>query len=345
MSNASFFLPKFEINNENPFLPLSQTTDWSMTMLRIKEIHAQFGLKGKGIKVAIVDTGAQHSDIERGIPSISYRNKVKDGGWNVTAEDAFGSNGHGTGVSYLIGARDNEIGTQSVVPECTLFPIKGMRENGSGFLEEIIAGGYLAKDLGAQVVNFSLGTRSNNPAFHQMVKDLKAAGIYVVCAAGNTGANNDVNYPAAWEESIAVSAINSHKETSPFSSRGQQIEVGAPGDKVLTGWKNDSYATVSGTSFASPIVAGCIAMFIEAGINLTIEMLKNTSIDIDEPGFDTKSGWGIINPFDIIKNYKQTFPSSTVVSSPSSTQKQIDLTKAITAYNSLKEFLIQNGVL
>lgn len=342
-----FFLPDHWINNNDPFLPLSQTTDWSISLLKIKEIHQTFGLKGKGIKVAIVDTGAQHSDFEHAIPNPKYRNLIKDGGWNVTEEAGFGSNGHGTGVTYLIGARDNEIGTQSVAPECTLLPIKGMRENGSGSLKEIIAAGYLAQQLGAHVVNFSLGTRSNNESFYQMVKDLTESGIVVVCAAGNTGMDNDVNFPAAWPESIACAAVNQRKETSAFSSKGQQIEIGAPGERVLTGWKNDTYATVSGTSFSSPIVAGCIALFLEAGINLTTEMLKQTSIDIDEPGFDTKSGWGLINPFDIIKTYrKNAAPSSIISPSPSaSTPKPVSLEKPLIAYNALKEFLIQNGVL
>lgn len=292
-------LPPFVINDINPVLAQSgDTVDWGITALKIPQIHSEFGITGKGVKVAIVDTAAdlQHEDL---IGAIIENH-------NTTNEKYVPTNGHGSGCAALIGARKNDKGILSVAPDCQIIAIKALLESGSGNMVDITEAVNLAIDRGAQVISMSLGGSSTVPGLKTAIKRATDAGIYVICAAGNAGQDNSVGYPAKYPEAYAVAATNQASKVSAFSSRGPEVDIAAPGERILTAWKNGGYATVSGTSFACPITAGCFALFIEAGIKVTPSMTQVTAIDIEEPGVDLKSGYGLINPYELIKKYKAT---------------------------------------
>jgi subtilisin family serine protease len=120
--------------------------------------------------------------------------------------------------------------------------------------------------------------------------------MIVICAAGNTGGVNSLMYPGRYPNTYCVGAINDRGKTSAFSSRGTDLDIMAPGEKMLTTSKNNSYATVSGTSFSAPTFAGVVACLLQAGIKITHEMVTRTAIDIEEEGFDDKSGYGVLSP-------------------------------------------------
>lgn len=282
------FLPPYVVNEYKPILPLAQTTDWSLNKLGIPNIHTA-GLTGKGIKVAVVDTycSPTHPDLVGAI--------VKN--INVTSEPTtVAQNGHGQGVAGCIGARNNSIGVLGIAPGCQIVAIKAMRESGSGLMTEIVKGIDAAIAENVQIINLSLGTSSDEPSLKAAVKRATDKGILVVCAAGNDGQADSVNYPARYELAIAVAATNASGNVSAFSSQGWDVDLAAPGERILTTWKNNTYATVSGTSFASPICAGVLALFLEAGLQVTQQRLYDTCIDIGETGRDTSAGYGLINP-------------------------------------------------
>lgn len=289
-------LPPYVINDLSPIRTQSETIDWCMNTLQIPRIRAEFGLTGKGVKVAVIDTGCHidHEDLKGAV--ISHH--------NVTNEPYAWSNGHGSGVASLIGARQNDLGIQSVAPNCQIIAIKALAESGSGSLTDIVKGIDLAVSLGANVINMSLGGNQGTPAMEQAIKNAINKGIHVICAAGNSGGDNTVGWPARYAETVAVGATNQNNQSSAFTSRGPEVDIAAPGERILVAWKNGGYATVSGTSFSSPLMAGCYALFVEAGIKVTHTMLRETAIDIEEPGFDNKSGFGLFNPYEIIKKYK-----------------------------------------
>jgi hypothetical protein len=222
--------------------------------------------------------------------------------FNTTNEPYASSNGHAMGSSGVIGARKNDKGILGVAPGCKIIAIKALSESGSGNLVDIIEAINIAIQEGVHIINMSLGGGGTLPALKEAVDRAAAAGILVVSSAGNSGTDNSVGYPAKYPSGFAVASINRDKKISSFSSRGPEVDVAAPGEKILTCWKDNGYATVSGTSFSGPFVSGCFALLLQAGIKPTIDLLKTSSIDIEGAGFDNKSGYGIIDAYNIIKN-------------------------------------------
>jgi subtilisin family serine protease len=145
-----------------------------------------------------------------------------------------------------------------------------------------------------------------------------AAGVIVVAASGNSG--GAVSYPAAYDHAIAVGSVNSSRQKSSFSSYGTQLDLMAPGESVIgtlcsCGAYHGGYGIGSGTSFSAPHVAGVVALLISAGItdkNTIVSRLKSTATDIGAAGFDTLTGWGIVNAYGAITGVAATpTPSAT----------------------------------
>jgi len=311
--NEFVSLPPFVVNDLNPVLAFeSETIDWGTAMLRIPQIHSEFKLTGKGVKVAVIDTGVNkdHPDIKGAVIETH----------NTTSEGYSATNGHGSGTCGIIAARKNNRGILSVAPDCQIIAIKALHESGSGSMVDIVEAINLAINRGAHVINLSLGGSSTIPSLEQAVNLAASRGIYVICAAGNSGTDNSVGYPAKYPKALAVGAMNKQRKTSAFSSRGLEVDIAGPGERILTCWKNNSYATVSGTSFATPYLSGCYALFVQAGIKPTLEILKDLSVDIDDPGHDAKSGYGFIDPYAIIKKYKK----KTTAHSPEDEQPDVE---------------------
>lgn len=325
---SQVFLPPYVVNEVNPVLPQSQTVDWGTNVLRIPEIHS-LGITGQGVVVAVVDTGIDenHPDLVNSIQQII----------NVTGEGMKASNGHGIGCAGIIAAQNNNEGILGTAPGAKIIGIKAMRESGGGSISEIIAGIDAAIKAGAQVINLSLGTTSDVPSLKAAIDRAVSAGIYVVCSAGNAGQDNSVVYPARYDVTYAIGATNQSGNVSAFSSRGWEVDIAAPGERILTTWRNRSYARVSGTSFSAPYVSGLFALFLSAELYITHERLQATAIDIEEPGQDTKSGHGLINPLQFIKTYQ-----GSVTQAPTPAPVAVDpLAKVREAYQLLGEYLGQ----
>lgn len=291
--NEIITLPPYVVNDANPIMGFAENIDWGTNLLKIPQIHSEFKLTGKGVKVAVIDTGvdANHEDLKGAV--------IKT--LNTTNEPYSSTNGHGTGTAGIIGARKNNTGILSVAPDCQIIAIKALTESGSGSMTDIVEAINLAINEGVHVINMSLGGGAGTASLQAAVQKAAAAGIYVICSAGNSGGDNSVGYPARYPQAYAVGAINQSNKISAFSSRGDEVDIAAPGERVLTCWKNGGYATVSGTSFSAPYVSGCFALFVEAKIKMDLLKLKETAIDIEEPGEDNKSGYGLIQPYELIK--------------------------------------------
>ncbi|MDP3043450.1 MAG: S8 family peptidase [bacterium] len=254
---------------------------------------------GDPIKVAIIDTGIElaHTDLAANIK----------GGYNAInpLRSANDDNGHGTHVAGIVGAIDNEIGVIGVGPKIDLYAVKVLDKNGSGYLSDIIEGLDWAIDNEMQVVNMSLGTASNVLSFQDAVKRVNAAGIVQVAAAGNSG--KAVIYPAAYSEVIAVSAIDKTDTIASWSSRGPEVDLAAPGVSIYSTYKGQTYATLSGTSMASPHVAGAAALVLTQtakcdtdgnGICSPLEVqqrLEITAEDLGITGKDNLYGFGLVD--------------------------------------------------
>lgn len=255
---------------------------------------------GDTVKVAVVDTGISltHPDL---------KNNIK-GGYNAINPrySANDDNGHGSHVAGIIAAVDNKIGVIGVGPNIDLYAVKVLNRNGSGYLSDIIEGLDWCIANGIQVINMSLGTPTYNKSFEDAIKRVDAAGITQVAAAGNSGPyNNTVNYPAKFSEVIAVSAIDNTNTIAYFSSRGQEVDLTAPGANIYSTYKGTSYKTLNGTSMASPHVAGVAALVLDVkscDYNLdgicapqeVREKLQNSVEDLGALGKDDLYGYGLI---------------------------------------------------
>lgn len=254
------------------------------------------------VKVAVVDTGIDlaHPDlsanVKGGFSAVSYTTSYKD------------DNGHGTHVAGIVAGANNTIGVVGVAPAADLYAVKVLDRQGSGWVSDIITGLQWAKDNHMQVVNMSLGSSTYSATFDTAVQQTIASGVVVVAAAGNSGpGSNTVGYPAKFAGVIAVSATDSGDTIANFSSRGSEVDLAAPGVNIYSTYKGSKYSTLSGTSMASPHVAGVAALVLTSPIGSDdvngngtwqpneVELrLERTAQDLGASGFDTNYGNGLV---------------------------------------------------
>ncbi len=275
---------------------------WGVKRIGAGTVHASN--KGTGVKVAVIDTGIDytHPDLDGNFA----------GGYDFVNDDTnpMDDQGHGTHVSGTIAAEDNGSGVVGVAPKARLYGLKVLNSSGSGSWSGIIAALQWAVDNGIQVTNNSYGSGINPGGTVQAAFDNSAAaGILHVAAAGNSGncggKGNKVIYPARWDSLIAVAATSSSDSRACFSSTGPDVELAAPGVSVNSTLLGGGYGTKSGTSMASPHVAGSAALVIAAGItdangdrNINDEVrqvLDDTAEDLGDPGRDNKYGYGLVD--------------------------------------------------
>ena len=230
----------------------TQETPWGID--RVKAPEAWKTTRGEGVKLAVIDTG-----IDRTHPDLAGNLK---GGWNTITKtaDFNDDNGHGSHCSGTITAIDNDLGVIGVAPKVDLYGVKVLNAQGSGTFSDVIAGMQWAIDNKMQIASMSLGANQGNQSLADAVAAMAKAGVILVAAAGNSGSS--VGFPAAYPGAIAVAASDSNNQLASFSSRGVQVAVIAPGVAVKSTHKNGGYATLQGTSMATPHVAGLVALYV-----------------------------------------------------------------------------------
>ncbi|MCW2278221.1 S8 family serine peptidase [Heliophilum fasciatum] len=268
----------------------AQTADWGIAQTTAPTAWSS-GYTGKGVKVAVIDTGvATHSDIPvAGGASFGYNSYIDD-------------NGHGTHVAGIIGARNNTLGTVGIAPDAQIYAVKVLDASGSGYLSDVIAGVDWAITNQMHIINMSLGMSTSSSLLESAVNKAYSQGILVVAAAGNsgtsTGTSDSVEYPAKYDSVIAVAATDSANQRGYFSSTGPDVEVAAPGVNIYSTYLNNTYATMSGTSMAAPYVAGDLALLKEANAGASAaqlrQMLQQRVLDLGTAGKDTWFGYGLI---------------------------------------------------
>src|SRR3989344_3876803 len=275
--------------------------------------------KGLGIKIGIIDSGINynHPDLDG----------VYVGGYDFVQNDSDPMDvyGHGTHVAGTACAEDNGFGVVGVAPNCALYSIRVLNDDGVGSWSATIAAMDWAVQNGMQVVNLSLGS-SRNPgtAVKTAFDNAEKAGLVIAAAAGNSGntvgKGNNIIYPAKYAYVIAVGATDLADKRASFSSTGSELEIMAPGVSVLSTWNDDTsyldpqpicvggvcyYKYGSGTSMASPHVAGVAALVIAKGItdengNNRIndevrQIMNSTARDLGTAGRDPQYGYGLVD--------------------------------------------------
>ena len=266
------------------------------------------------VVIAVLDTGVEmsHEDLAGAIwtnPGEIPSNGIDDEGngfiddehgWDFADQDNMpdDDHGHGTHVAGIAAARiDNGVGIAGLAGAATIMPVD-VFDYGIGTYEDLIRGIVYATDNGAHVINMSLGASSYSLGEEMAVNYAFSRGVVVVAAAGNTG-SEVLHYPAAHANVIAVASTTAQDVRSSFSTYGVWVDVAAPGSAIYSSVRGNTYGIKSGTSMATPHVAGLAALILSRNATLTPtqvqDLIESTSDDLGPTGRDIYFGAGRIN--------------------------------------------------
>lgn len=262
------------------------------------------GVTGAGVKVAVIDSGIDYTHSEF---ATSYA-----GGYDFVNEDSdpMDDLGHGTHVSGTIAAADNDSGVVGVAPDVELYALKVLDAQNFAYWSDVVRALEWSVNNGIQITNTSLVGNQGSKSMQAAYDAATAAGLFNAVSAGNNGEciprKGTITYPAKYDSVVAVGAVDSSDTRPCFSSTGNELDIVAPGVFINSTVIGGGYSsTWSGTSMASPHVAGAAALLISAGIsdengnglvNDDIRnILENTSVDPGAAGFDTAYGNGRVD--------------------------------------------------
>lgn len=243
-----------------PFVP------WGVTRIRAPEAWKRS--TGARVKIGVIDTGIDfsHPDLQHAI----------GGGINLINRHMLpiDDNGHGTHISGTIAAASQQAGIIGVAPHASIYAVKAFDHNGNSYVSDIIQGIEWCVRNRIDVINMSFGMKTRSSALEEAVRAAYRAGVVIVASSGNEGRKGFVDYPARFSQTIAVGATTKGQRIAPFCNKGRQIDIYAPGEKIISTWVNGKYNELSGTSMATSHVSGVIALLLSLKPRLTPRQVK-----------------------------------------------------------------------
>ena len=297
-------------SNTTPALPQENASIFNQ--IKLPQAHELSQNYGQGIKVAVIDTGIDlnHAMFQgRLTPSTEWKDYVDNDSYPQEGSSSGKAYGHGTAAAGII---------LQVAPLATILPIRVLGPDGQGDLDDVLLAIDWAVQKGADVINLSLGSNDYIDPLFWTIEAAINSGVYIVAAAGNSG-NTTLLHPAAGAKIIAnegklmsIGSVTSGDSRSNFSSYGSDLEYVAPGEKILTAYPNNQVAKVTGTSFATPLYSGTLALYMSDMGNFSSQNLDSYLVNgSDYVGFSD----GRLN---VAKGYN-TLPLSPSPSSGSKT--------------------------
>lgn len=242
------------------------------------------------VTIAIVDTGVDQTHPELAAKVLAGYDFVNND------SDPQDDNGHGTHVAGIAAALGNNgIGIAGVSWGARILPVKVLNASNTGTYSNVAAGIVWATDQGAHIINLSLGGASPSLTLENAVNYAAAHGVLMAAAAGNTG--GALLYPARYAPVIAVASTNAANLRAPSSAFGPELDLSAPGVSIYSLAPGGGYATLSGTSMSAPHVSGALALLLSlpgVGPMQARSSLETTALDLDTPGWDLFTGYGLI---------------------------------------------------
>lgn len=246
------------------------------------------------VVIGVIDTGVDlsHGDLVENVDT--------DNDYDFVNEDSIAQDdeGHGTHVAGIAAAAANGKFGVGVAPSCRILPVKVLDHEGSGSSVDVARGIEWAVDHGADVINLSLGSSTPSEVIRAAIQYAQAKGVLVVAAAGNDG-KYGVDYPAAFPGVLSVGASDAEDVLAAFSNYGPEVDIVAPGVGIVSTQLGGSTTMMSGTSMATPFIAGAAALLKAANPQMTADSIAGrlctTAEDKGVPGFDIQYGFGRVS--------------------------------------------------
>jgi bacillopeptidase F len=316
-SDIQAILPNTRISRARSEVAGTQATSaWNLEMLGVPSLHRQ-GIRGEGVVVGIIDTGVDysHPDLRDG-----WRGQAPSLGWLDVVngrELPYDDDGHGTHVAGIIAGT----GGTGVAPAVSWIAAKAFDEFGDAnsdwllrageyMLAPVDAAGNPHPELAPDIINNSWGREAGmDEWFRPMVQAWRAAGILPVFAAGNGSGAGSIYNPANYPESLSVASVDRSKKRSSFSSQGPapypeiiKPDLVAPGENIPSTKAGGGYGLMSGTSMATPHVAGVAALLLAENPALEPDSLEAALRQTAQPLTDARHpdspnhsyGWGLV---------------------------------------------------
>ncbi len=276
---------------------------YGMRLIHADDAWRQWIFGSPSVVVAVIDTGVDltHPDLAANLLSgydfVDGDNTPQDG------------EGHGTNVAGIVGAPLNGIGVVGVAPQTKILPVRVLDDEGWGTVSDVTDGIRWAADR-AQILNLSLGIGYDIPAIRDAVNYATDKGRLVIASAGNCGDPytyqragcsrlNEPSYPAAYDNVMAVAAVDWTARHATFSNQNYYVDISAPGVDITSLDIGHDYGYMSGTSQAAPHVSGMAAMlwarYPLSNSTQIRNLMESTALDLGVPGWDVSFGAGLID--------------------------------------------------
>ena len=293
-------LPDYEVTPAI-FSYAGQNPDWGMQYLKSAEFWSKS--RGQNAIIFIGDTGidVDHPDLKDRI-ILEYCRDF------TSSPNGFrDAHGHGTHCAGIAASSDNDFGVVGNAPQAALVSVKVLNNGGSGNFSWVAAMLRYVADLPLtgqhagkrKVVSLSLGGSSGTSDLEAAINYAISKGVFIVAAAGNSGCNvdNTCGFPGRYPQIVCVGSIGKTEQPSGFSSCCEQLDVCAPGEAINSTGIGGAYVHLSGTSMATPGVAGVIANIVSAYPQIKTQselenFLRKRAKDLQGVGWDKRTGYG-----------------------------------------------------
>jgi thermitase len=261
------------------------------------------------IVIAIVDTGVDdtHPDLaSKIVGEYSYVGR--------SAKDGFGHGTHCAGIAAA--ATNNDVGIAGMCPNCGILSVKVLNDQGSGYMSDVASGITYAASHGARVISLSLGGSGRSETLHSALDYAIANNALPVCAMGNNGSSLNTPEPGYWHDCLSVIATDQNGAKASFSNYGIKADVAAPGVAILStmptypvtltstyGYRTN-YDALSGTSMATPMVAGIAGLVLSANPSLTPTQVAGIIMASSGDGvsWNPSLAFGVVNAYQAVSS-------------------------------------------